>query len=921
MSEEPTEQQHQITTFRDQVSDWAYSVGSSPDPTYSVSDTNDADLNNFFSRPIRIATYDWSTSTSNVYQTFNPWTLFFENKRVMNRISNYNLMRAKLKVKVVINGNSFHYGRAIVAYTPLPSYDEFRKARPGINNFDLTALSQRPHIYLNPTKSQGGTLELPFFWFNNYLEIPKNEWSEMGDITISTLSILKHANGATDNVTISVFAWAEDVVLSIPTSNEPESLVPQGGHEIVRPKAYNRYRNSPTRVPSFYEDEFVVPEIDCSPASTISSPPRMYQSAYHTDWRSPHRRQSFKPRYFQGASLEYATCQHCGRSTIIENPMYKPHAGDEYGQSPISKPATVVSRVAGMLRNAPIIGMYARATELASSAIAEIARVFGYSRPAILADIVPYRPTYVGNMANTNVPDSVTKLTLDAKQELCIDPRTMGLSDTDEMTIKSIAMRESYLTSFVWDMTDVEETLLFNAVVNPVTWRKANDGGNTELHLPACAFAANPFKYWRGTVRYRFVVVASAYHKGRIKIVYDPQYMASNEYNTNYTRVIDISQTTDFTVEVGWGSPKPFLEHRVIRTYLDPLYGPTPITTSPGDYGNGVLSVYVVNELTTPNSTMDNSIDIQVFISAGDDFEVAVPDEMHLTELTPLEPQGGVMEPQSGEMTHPDAVSTEDDAAPMNSVVEETIANKVDNTDATYHVFFGDPVVSLRQVFKRYNLHSVEVPGQNSIGRARFRNSNFPYYGGYHPNGVDNVTTPSDPTPYNFARSTMLNYFTPAFAAWRGGIRWKEVATSANSFSLYTFDLSVQNTISEEGVFVSRNVKALADLSSGANIARHSQTYNTPTLINGGHVTVPGKNPVLEYEIPFYSSRRFTPARISNVTSDPLHKFHDTTIHGNFTSAGRIALKRFVSTGEDFMLAFYIGPPIFYATGSPSPSA
>jgi hypothetical protein len=332
----------------------------------------------------------------------------------------------------------------------------------------------------------------------------------MGNIIIHGMQNLKHANGATDQVIVSVFAWAEEVSLSIPTANEPGALSPQMGE------------------------------------------------------------------------------------------VFTPQAKDEYGTGPISRPAGIVAKAAGALSDIPGIGMYARATQMAANSVSGIASMFGYSRPVDLANITPYKPTLLGNMANTNVPDTSQKLTLDVKQELTVDPRVMGLGSTDEMTIKSIAQRESFLTQFGWAVADSAETLLWNTEVSPVLWSELT-GTHDELHMPACCFAALPFRGWRGTMKFRFQVVASSFHKGRLKITYDPSYPLTNEYNTNYTYIIDLAKERDFTVAVGWGHEKSVLNHR------SPIQDTIPYRTSalgadPGGVANGILSVYVVNDLTVPNS-------------------------------------------------------------------------------------------------------------------------------------------------------------------------------------------------------------------------------------------------------------------------------------------------------------------------------
>lgn len=240
-----TKTTEEITQFSDNTPAFDYVVDSQPDSTFMVSDTNDDGLENFFSRPIKIHSYGWGVDEQvQLFQKFNPWQDYFENPRVINRIANFNLLRCKLHVKFVINGNAFYYGRAIAAYNPLPDDDDLTLDR-GFFIQDVVAASQRPHIYLDPTASAGGTLSLPFFWPENYLNIPEQDWRKMGEIVMTGMTNLKHANGATGPesvISISVFAWATEVKLSVPTSSTPGSLTPQSGDEygkgpISRPAA------------------------------------------------------------------------------------------------------------------------------------------------------------------------------------------------------------------------------------------------------------------------------------------------------------------------------------------------------------------------------------------------------------------------------------------------------------------------------------------------------------------------------------------------------------------------------------------------------------------------------------------------------------------------------------------------------------
>lgn len=829
------EVQQQQTHFADQTEQWSYTVGSEPDPSFGQADTDLATLENFFGRPIKVREYTWTEGIT-LFQNFNPWTLFFENPRVLNRIANYNLLRAKLHMRIMINGNGFYYGRALASYNPLPDLDEMTQDRAYFIQ-DTVAASQRPKVFLDPTNSQGGDLVLPFFWYKNALNIPDNEWRQMGEVNIRQIQGLKHANGDPTPVSISIFCWAEEVQLSIPTQQDPTDLVPQ--------------------------------------------------------------------------------------------------SSDEYGEGIVSKPAAAVAHMAGQLTSVPLIAPYARATEMAASAVSSIARLFGYSRPVMTATSVPFSPHLIGNLPNTSVTDQSTKLAFDLKQELTIDPRTMGLSNVDEMSIKSIATRESFITAFSWDINAPPGALLWNTEVSPVTWSQLND----ELHLPACAFAALPFKYWRGTMKYRFQIVASAFHKGRLQIAFDPRLTGIGEYNTQQVYIIDLAKERDFTLEVGWSQEAGALQHRIPGTDTLP-YSIFPFPTPTEERRNGIVSVRILNELTSPSNLVNNSIEVNVFVSAGDDFEVFVPDEKILSfytlwnttppaqalvggnaEITPVDEvpvkEDEVLDPQSSDaiMNHPDADLTQDENAPMKMESSTQMAPTPSHTDCFTHVYFGDPVTSFRQCLKRYALHShvCKIDAGNDF--MRIRTPNFPSYRGYDPNGKERAT---GNVPYNYCQTTLLNYVTSAFAARRGGLRWKYAFAGSNPDGFNSNIFLSRETTSPTGYeIVSQAIQTVSNSSRSQRTRQYFERF--PSMWDGGIVTPMDQNPVLEAELPYFLNRRFSPAKRLNVNTltDEFDQFHQLFINWPAVNGSCSAAAAFVSTGEDFTLNFFTGVPVLY-TQSPS---
>lgn len=806
-------------------------------------DRDDDDLGNFFSRPIKIQSFAWDVGTS-LFERFNPWQDYFENPRVINRISNFGLMRATLHVKFLINGNGFHYGRLISSYIPRHTLDDYTVDRAFFAQ-DIVQASQRPHVYLDPTTSQGGSMCLPFFWEDNYLEVPNQEWRDMGEMTLQTLQELAHANGASDTVTVNVFAWAEDVKLAVPTSSDPGALVPQLGE--------------------------------------------------------------FKPQM----------------------------AADEYGKGPVSRPASVIARAAGALKNAPVIGMYARATEMAASAISAIATTFGYSRPNNIDDIQYFRATPLGNIANTNVTDTCQKLTVDAKQELTIDPRTTGLGAADELTIKSIATRESYLTQFGWQVNDPSEEPLWQTEVTPMTWAVNSLGPNTEMHLPACAYAAIPFRNWYGSMKYRFQVVSSNYHKGRIKVVYDPHGFASNEYNTNYTYVVDIAEDKDFTVEIGWGSDKAYCVVGVPGRFGVIGAASVPYSTTvngivPGNRANGVLRVYVVNELTTPNTLITSDVSVNVFVACGDDIQFRNPSAV-IDQFTwwPIpnpeaEDEGNGasttierFRPQMAEvegMTPGDTEDTAEPSKPMAQTVDETMLNTVSTDDNYSKVFYGEEIVSFRQLLKRYNLHYTDALRdlQGTVVWKTTMNA-MPFHKGFAPGGITPTTFPVA-SNYNFCKMTMLTYLTPAFTGRRGGVKWKinAIAGVGNNQGTMIASRLDDNAAYDSSIF---DIDAQDD---NGLIANYFEALEGTA--SGGAVTNTYSIPTLEIEVPYQQNLRFSPAKRGDFTSDITYS--DTLAYDkmtNFSQGGELQANQFfVAGGEDYSLFFFTGAPIIYWNQTPA---
>ncbi|APG78894.1 hypothetical protein 2 [Beihai picorna-like virus 1] len=705
---------------------------------------------------------------------------------------------------------------------------------------------------------------LPFIWPENYLDITKAGWAdEMGEVDIHDFDALRHANGGTDPITVTVFCWAENLTLAVPTTSVAQS--------DIAPSPNSNYSRQ-GRVEDKDLDEFGFPKPYTAQASKQS-----------------------KKAMMKGSNVS---------------------SGDEFVKDGlISKPASAMAKVADALSMIPVVAPYAKATSLVSTRIGDIAKIFGYSRPQVLDDIRPFVPRF-GNMANSDAPEALVKLSLDSKNELSIDTRLMGLGGEDELTVNSIAQRWSYFRQFDWPESATTDSMLTSIKVWPNYGQTLTASPVKELHPTALCFASSPFEAWQGSIKFRFNVVCSEYHRGRIRIVYNPTTSPSGAipFNQTYSTVVDISENRDFEYEVKWADIRAWgLNAGVGSLDTDPGYDDVNPVTCGGLYDNGSISVYVVNELATPSTTAAD-VKIQVWVAAGDDYAVAVPTTKNLAILS--------YHAQQSEIAPNEALASAEDTSNSPGCVTEVKAfaagEGIKESDQ-YLVYQGERIVSLRELLRRYNYHNCYFPGgDGTTGQTRvlgYNIHNFPFYRGWETNGQDTATNSVSATAgYNFCSMTMMNYLTPAFACRRGGIRHKtvisnlEVPSTANPL-----------TVSRHNILGKANGVDDHVQTGNAGDRRSKRLDLMGTGLGGTHLTPYHVNPVLEYETPFYTAgQRFLPGRKINLY-DQVEMAHEVAldVQGG-TSANAIRIDKYVSAAEDFQLGMFVGAPVIYQYGDPT---
>lgn len=859
VSKAPEQISTQNVHFIDGDTPWSYDISSSSDETTRLAEFTDAELGSFLCRPVKIKEFQWTPESTRLFEVFNPWTEFFSNADVLEKINRYRNLRCNLRMKMLINGNSFYYGRALVSYNPYLTNDSVTLNRAFFEQ-DLVGASQKPHFMLDPTTSQGGEMLLPFLWPENFLDITKANWTDdMGLVTVQDFDILHHANGGTDPITVTVFVWAEDVVLSVPTTSQAQSGTVD--REL---------------------DEFGFPTY-------------VEQSQGKKKKKGPTKK------------------------------VNNTRTNDEFVKDGlISKPASAIANAANALSMIPVIAPYAKATSMVATRIGQVAKIFGYSRPQVLEDTKPYVPRYMGNLSNTDTPEPLVKLSADSKNELTIDTRVMGLGGEDELAIAAIAQRPSFWQQFDWPESATTDTLLASMVVTPKFFRTLSSPSGVEIHPTALAFASNPFEAWQGSIKFRFNVVCSEYHRGRLRIVYNPRSNNAGPvaYNQVYSTIIDISEDRDFEYEVKWADVKAW---NVLRAADVAPFAPifsTVAQVSAGNAGdNGCLSIYVVNELATPGNT-NAAVKVQVWVSGGEDIAFAVPTVKHLKNLSYFQGQNNTVPFVAQSEVAPDmlATSTDESNAPGCSNEIETFGTNSDmiKEDNQYLVYQGERIVSFRDLLRRYNYHSSYWPVDVGSGTriVSINLTDFPYYRGWDPNAGDaGVPIGGGTAPYSFCNTTLLNYITPAFVMRRGALRHKVMLVDK-----YQGGPRGSLGVGRYGLDGTSNSMISYPLDSANTADRRRNILKTLRGSLGGTAITPVfNNPCLEYETPFYTAgQRFVPARDLNYYAG-IHMGHELTTEVKATDDTiNSRIDKYISTAEDFQLGLFIGAPVYYAYSDPT---
>jgi hypothetical protein len=821
----------------------------------------------FFSRPIEIFTTNWAEGTSLTTSFINPWALYFGSNTIAPKLKGYGRIRARLHIKVLVNGSPFRYGAAMLSYRHLynrtdeginsrkPTFSGGQIAGDTINTSpvlmptstvatELMARSQRPNLMILPHLNKGGEMVLPFVYYKDAISLPEYIGAppvaalsnqsyvamlEMGTLILQNVADLRStASAQTTPVNINIYAWAEDVEL-------------------------------------------------------------------------------WGPTYFA--------------------------AQGEFEDAAASKPsaiASTIAAVAGSLTWVPIIGTFAKATEMAASTASSILKLFGWSNPPIISGIHAMIPRigFTNPTPIMSIQDDV--LALDPKNEVTIDPRTVGCEPHDELVVDHWCRRDAIIDRVQWQATDTHGTTLLMLPVSPchfiANWVPNTSVTNAvpcgRVTMTPATYAAQMFDMWRGDMVVTLQIVASQFHRGRLAITWDPVSTGSAPaaaYNAGamVTEVIDLA--TSDTVEL----KIPYLAATgMLGVFKQPLQCYSSANCNWQAWGNrSTSSSWVPNVL---EGCANGCVYVQVMnqLQCGDvTADVTIVVKTRFENMVLAMPSVDYQQNERGNITNvafanfaPQGLEEPDDTSLALGSADTGAKSKL------ALLYAGENVPSLRSLLHRsyimrYKHQTVSGSATYSrtliyTGARRFPVARNMYSG--QP-ATDTISSLS----FNDNSTTPIQYLTACFTGYRGSIVWRTMVDKPST----TFGAL---TIGRGATYDTGSISMLiTDVTDG----QYRRTYKDALTAgqNGVVASHTCNNGSVSAVFPMYSNYRMFPANMTTMyyqanstmseraMLDNDYWHYTVTVNGP-ASSDAFGIYTAASCGADFSLFGFVNCPDIYVS-------
>lgn len=491
------------------------------------------------------------------------------------------------------------------------------------------------------------------------------------------------------------------------------------------------------------------------------------------------------------------------------------------------------------------------------------------------------------------VPNAVTSVTygegLDRSCRLGLNPAgfTVPTADIisttqDDMDLHELCGIPCRLQAYTWQDTKGETDFLGDFPVSPVYLDYSDTAKNPEIYRPTMlAYCSRVFKFWRGSLRYKIQVIATQMHSGRLAFVFVPGTHTAITWSQTYGYpmvVMDLQEKNEIDFDVSYVSERPWLR-------CDGFFGSRESGETRQQVGH--IAMFVLNRLVRPEGT-PASITVNVFVSAGKDFQLAVPADIYCCDQIGETPTAFTVKAHSGQSTV-EATRQEGDAV-------ITINKGFGMVPDLGRETMGENCMSLKTLLRRYNM----------VYRAYSDNPGT--YVLVFPNNpaLSAITKFFEKDKDSIQTRTFLAHFSQLYTFWRGSLRYKMI------FGINQVTNSTVKVYHVPGMYMMPRWTEEADSREFRSFVDHASSY-------GSEIAVMNIQGSVEFEIPFYTN--MTQLTVNPYTKTGQHSALSATgtvvikIEANrsyMAEAGKVRLEYelWQAAGDDFMLNYVRAPPV-----------
>jgi hypothetical protein len=315
----------------------------------------------------------------------------------------------------------------------------------------------------------------------------------------------------------------------------------------------------------------------------------------------------------------------------------------------------------------------------------------------ISAQYYPVTNKQMGYLTHQKNEEYVDRLTL--------NPNTMQMTDMEHYNSDVSVLKMDYFTKHKWNIIDTKE---FSNVSTTGTILAAYDVGpmgfsldpSTTKTLTTVDYLARRFQYWRGSFYMMLQFIVAPLHEGRIIICFRPAVDKTvvGSYAQSQTQYM-----ASFQVKGGqncFGVRIPYLS----QTPYNIVYnGQTLTTQNYNDYFNGSIQIISATPLKVTDA-LPNSVDFNIYIAGGDDFELHTPtynNSSIVTDFVDIADDFVIGEKQSTDTAMTMMPLTVNDL-PSKMSLPTLCGDQSSKVSDPQTSHFGEHYTDMQQILKRY---------------------------------------------------------------------------------------------------------------------------------------------------------------------------------------------------------------------------